>query len=255
MVGTSAFTIALISYDRYVFLSNTGNYNARLSTRKINLIIIAIWMFQLFLFATVFIHRIVYLLSIGIFLILPFIVISYSYYRVVRYVKLNSFGSNHNIVDDYANDVNNEYIRRANKQNQKMVHRLKVLVLCYLICLSPLAINVLVEMVVRVTKSEKTVGLQTLTVFTALVAMCNSVINPLIYVAKFPGFKEELRKMFTLRRSLVSTKAPSTDDRLSSSNTTWFCILQEKINKLKKRMCDWRQNEQNRNMIIILENS
>lgn len=218
MVGTSAFTIALISYDRYVFLSNTGNYNKRLSTKKINFIIIVIWMFQLFLFATVFIHRIVYLLAIGVFLILPFVVITMSYYRVVRYVKMNSFGSNHNIVDeDYVID---EHIKRANKQNQKMVHRLKVLVLCYLLCLSPLAINVLVEMVVRVTKSEKTVSLQTLTVFSSLLAMCNSVINPLIYVAKFPGFKEELRKMFSLRRSLVSAKASSTDDGLNSSNIT-----------------------------------
>ena len=220
LVGTSAFTVALISYDRYVFLSNTGNYNARLSTKKINLIIISIWMFQLLVFATVFIHRIVYLLAIGVFLILPFVVISYSYYGVIRYVKINSFGSNHNIVDDNnINDPNNEHIKKRNEQNHKMVHRLKVLVLCYLFCLSPLVINVLVEMVVRVTKSEKTVILQTLTVFSSLIAMCNSVVNPLIYVAKFPGFKEELRRMFTLR-SLINTKSSNTDNGLSSSNTT-----------------------------------
>ena len=216
MVGTSAFTVALIGYDRYVFLSNTGNYNARLSTRKINLIIVWIWMFQLVLFATIFIHRILYLLCLGVFLILPFVVISVSYYLVVRYVKLNSFGSNHNIVEEDYN-ANNERIRQSN--NRKMVHRLKVLVFCYFLCLSPLVINLFIEMLLRVTKREKSVGFQTLTVFASLMAMCNSIINPLIYVAKFPGFKEELRNMFTIRKNFIITKTSSTEDGLSSSST------------------------------------
>jgi hypothetical protein len=144
-VGTSAFTIALIGYDRYVFLSNTWNYKARLSTCKINALILLIWAFQGVLFATIFVHRALYLAALACFLVLPFVVISLSYYLVVRYVKLNSFPSLNNVLDIgdstttidnssiYNNaNVSNECIRNA--RNKKMVNRFKVGFYFLLLC-------------------------------------------------------------------------------------------------------------------------
>ena len=140
MVGTSAFTVALIGYDRYISLSNSLNCEARLTTRTINALILLIWTFQGVLFATIFVHRALYLAVLAIFLILPFVVISVSYYLVVRYVRLNSFPSMDNVLGSgestpniYGN-VSNEGSRNA--KNRKMVHRFKVGYRLSIICVS-----------------------------------------------------------------------------------------------------------------------
>ena len=207
MIGTSSLNIALISYDRYVMLSSLTNYDTKMSKRRLYILILSTWLAPILFFMTVFINRLLFMAALALFTIIPLIIIIIAYCMVVKFVNKNSF-----IKEGHEQQ---SQISKKEK-NRKLVQRLSFLVFCYFTCLLPLMVNFFWEVFNRLSKQEKTVTHQTLTVIGALCACVNSVLNPMIYFSKFPDFQREFRKMFGLRANTVIDTAGSTRSNTNS---------------------------------------
>ncbi|XP_066921568.1 protein trapped in endoderm-1-like [Clytia hemisphaerica] len=209
MIGTSSLNIALISYDRYVMLSSLTNYDIKMNKRRLYFLILSTWITPILFFMTVFINRLLFMAALALFTIIPLIIIIVAYCMVVKFVKKNSF------VKERSEGGQSS----KNENNRRLVQRLSVLVFCYFICLLPLMVNFFWEIFNRLSKQEKSVTHQTLTVVGALCACVNSVLNPIIYFSKFPDFQREFRKMFGLRGNAVietnSTNNDTTSERVN----------------------------------------
>ena len=211
MIGTSSLNIGLISYDRYVMLSSLQNYDVKMHKRKLYLLIIATWLTPILFFMTMFINWLLFVAALALFTIIPLAIIMVAYCMVIKFVKKNSFNQERRISE------------QTKEKNRKLVHRLSFLVFCYFVCLSPLMVNFSWQVVNRLTKREKSIPYQTLTVFGVLCACFNSVLNPVIYFSKLPNFQKELRKMFGLRSNEVLNGQVSTRNTLSEwiGSETW----------------------------------
>ena len=193
MVGTSALNIGLLAYDRYVKLTSLRNYSLKMTNRKLLLLILAVWILPVVMFLTIFIDRLLFMMSMSVLGIGPLFVITICYFLLTNYVKKNSLRNG------------NEVSEQTKRKNAKLVKRLTVLVMCYIVCLFPLVVNFLFEVKNRLLGNGKSVVHQTLTVVTVFISSFNSVLNPIIYVAKFPKFKREFRKMFGIRTNRLAT--------------------------------------------------
>ena len=197
LCGISAMMVGLIAYDRYILLSNLHNYHLKMSDKKIYVLIFVSWFLPTILQCFYVIHGVLYLLFLCVLTVGPFIVLTLSYAMMVRKIKqkekeLRAHKEKYTNLDDKKS-------QRKERRNLKLSRKLTLLVVCYVMCLLPALFNFLAEIFIRVRKIEKPVGLQILTVFSLLCASVNSVINPLIYVSKYPEFKREFRKMFGLK--------------------------------------------------------
>ncbi|XP_066921411.1 high-affinity lysophosphatidic acid receptor-like [Clytia hemisphaerica] len=210
MGATSGMSMALIGYDRYVMLSSFNNYDDRMSKIKINILIVAAWIVPFLMIMTVFVSRLLFVACLTLLAFIPLIVTVVSYYSVVKYVKKNTF--------HFTNDEE-QNIRRK-EQNKKLVQKLTFLVICYVSCLLPLTSAFFYEIFTRVLKRERTAAHQTLTIFGIYSALLNSVLNPIIYVSKFPDMKKEFYKMFSIRSNEVC-------DGVTSSNQTTSEVVSE----------------------------
>ncbi|XP_066921501.1 cannabinoid receptor 1-like [Clytia hemisphaerica] len=208
MIGTSSLNIALISYDRYVMLSSLTNYDIKMSKRRLYFLILSTWITPILFTMTFFINRLLFMAALALFTIIPLIIIIIAYCMVVKFVKKNSF---------VKESEDGQSSKKEN--NRRLVQRLSFLVFCYFICLLPLMVNFFWEIFNRLSKQEKSVTHQTLTVVGALCACVNSVLNPIIYFSKFPDFQREFRKMFGLRGNAVietnSTNNDTTSERVN----------------------------------------
>ena len=207
MGATSGMSMALIGYDRYVMLSSFNNYDDRLSRGKINLLILSAWLLPFLMIMTVFVSRLLFVACLTILAFIPLIVTVVSYYSVVKYVKKNSF--------HFTND--DEQNTRRKEQNKKLVQKLSFLVFCYVACLLPLTSAFFYEIFTRVLKKERTIAHQTLTIFGIYAGLLNSVLNPIIYVSKFPEMKKEFYKMFGIRSNAVSNGVTSSKQTTSEA--------------------------------------
>ena len=194
MVGTSALNIGLLAYDRYVKITSLKNYSLKMTNRKLFLLILGVWILPVVMFLTIFIDRLLFMLALSVLSIGLLSVTTISYFLVANYVKKNSLKRN-----------GNEVSEQTKKKNAKLVQRLTVLVMCYYVCLLPLVVNIFFEVKNRLLGNGKSVIYQTLTVVTIFLSFVNSVLNPIIYVAKFPKFKREFRKMFRIRGNRLAT--------------------------------------------------
>lgn len=199
LCGVSAITVALIAYDRYVMLSCLNNYNMRMNLKKTRGLIAFAWLFPFALQLFYAVHGLLYLFSLCVLAIGPFVIISVSYRMMTKKIaeKAKELASHSHRLRPGHKPSSNEVlqIERNERKNLKLAQNLTGLIICYIICLLPALFNFLAEIIIRANKQDKPVGLQILTVFSLFCASANSVVNPVIYVSKYAEFKREFSKM------------------------------------------------------------
>ena len=126
------------------------------------------------------------MLSLSVLVIGPLFVVAISYFLVANYVKENSLKRN-----------DNEASEQTKSKHAKFVQRLTVLVMCYIACLLPLIVNFFFEVKNGLAGTRKSLVDQTLTVMPRPLSLFNSVLNPIIYVAKFPRFRKAFNPFTT----------------------------------------------------------
>eukprot|EP00111_Clytia_hemisphaerica_P014958 TCONS_00044045-protein len=109
-----------------------------MSKRKLYLMILATWLSPVTLFLPIMIDRLVFMISLTALFTSPLIIIIAAYYKVVRYVKKNTF-----IFDN----IKQNQIRR--ERNKKIVKRLIILIICYFVCILPLTVNFFLEFFIK----------------------------------------------------------------------------------------------------------
>ncbi|XP_066926388.1 high-affinity lysophosphatidic acid receptor-like [Clytia hemisphaerica] len=192
LVGISAIMVALVAYDRYLMLSDLSKYYKKMSNFKSKIYILFAWILPAALQLFYMVHGVIYLLVICVLAVGPFVIIVVSYRLMTSTMRKKTA----ELAAHSKLGSNAQKVERTDRRNLKLARKLVVLVLFYIGCLLPALFNFLAEITIRVLKKEKPASLQTLTVFALFCASVNSVINPAIYVSKYPEFKREFWKLF-----------------------------------------------------------
>ncbi|XP_057294076.1 alpha-1A adrenergic receptor-like [Hydractinia symbiolongicarpus] len=224
LVGTSVITVGIISYDRYILLKRSKNYDQYMTTRKLYILVAFAWLFPALTpfirYAGVYpYYAVVILLVVG-----PLFTLLVSYYFLSSVVKkkersvndlrksvIEEFGSsiavrlsstrqeNEITVDNHSNTLHPIDKIKACRHEKKYVKTVKAvttLITCYFICIVPILICLVLMMVNDKTKYADEKDLQIVYYVACFTSQINSCINPIIYFARIPKIRREIQKLF-----------------------------------------------------------
>ena len=83
-----------------------------------------------------------------------------------------------------------------------------ILIVCYCLCMMPISIWIIVNILNSKHDFINLKAHQTLYMVSTLTAQCNSIINPVIYMLKYPEFKKRLRIFFQRKPQIFSQSSP-----------------------------------------------
>ena len=224
---TSGLISALISYDRYIYLTKLTNYNKYMTKRKLVVLLVFAWLvpalIPLFQFRT-FGHY-VYLFRVLFCFFGILIVLTFSYCCIFRLIcrkekKLKTYGVPLAVVDS---DKNNKFHRYRESSNDKRILNLNdgngeskqralgerkhvalgksaaVLIICFLLCNSPVSIWIILFLLNSKYNFLDIKTTQVFYIISTWAAQFNSCVNPLIYLLKNPESRRRLKSL--LRRT------------------------------------------------------
>ena len=224
---TFGLTLALISYDRYIYLTKLTNYNKYMRKRKLVVLLVFAWLvpalIPLFQFRT-FGHY-VYLSGVLFCFFGILIVLTFSYCCMFRLIhrkekKLKTYCVPIAVLDS---DKNNKFHRYRKSSSDKRIHNLNdgngesrqralgerkhvalgksaaVLIICFLLCNSPVSIWIILFLLNAKYDFLDIKTTQVFYIISTWAAQFNSCVNPLIYFLKNPEFRRCLKSL--LRRT------------------------------------------------------
>ena len=218
IIAIASYTsIALISYDRYIRLSKSLNYSRHMTVRKVILLILLCWLIPM-LFPVVKIAAsgevaMTALISVYIISNLGVTVISYSF--IIRIAKKKQAEMSKTQIYNQRRNRNTYHLQAA-----KAVANLLI---CFFITTTPIccfnAVAALAPYLKRQLLGFTAYQQDLFYIIAVTCAMGNSAINPLIYFAKIPEFRNQMRKM--IWRNVVdrsTLNATSSGNHSQSSN-------------------------------------
>ena len=244
LVGSSALTLALISYDRYILLTKLTNYNRYMTKRKIIIFLTFAWLFPALVPALQIksaFGKHTYLSFVLICFFVPLVFLSVIYCYIVQAIKkkeMKLMNYTQEFSVSTSTDCGGEFkmkevaTKNQNRHDIKQIALAKavaVLIVCYGVCITPISSWIIVNSfnVEYHFMNEK--GHQTWYLVSMLMSQCNSCINPVIYFLKNPEFQKRVKTLF--RR-----KEQSFSESTSSNWNVWWRIsgMQDRINFVKK---------------------
>ena len=181
LCGASSWTLALISYDRYLHLVKLTNYNLFMTNKKLWLMVAFSWLFPisfgLLLFSDVTMDAYYGILVLSANVVIVIIMVCYK--RSWSFIR------------DKAKVFPRQTDMESSKQEKdRITHHWKVaktfalIISCFLLCWTPMVSFVVYLMIIR--KTSLSVGsftpyLHTVYYLTLLMGYSNSTINPCIY--------------------------------------------------------------------------
>ena len=217
VLSIASFTsVALISYDRYIRLSQSLNYSMQMTVRKVTLLIASCW-----LVPTVFplVHVVSHeekvmtaLLSAYIVSNLGVTVISYIY--IMRITKKKQ-------KEILQHQASSQKRKRSNYHTQA-AKTVSILLICFLITTTPICIfNGIFALKPYLSKQLSGFTHYPQDVFYLIAVTCavmNSAVNPIIYYAKIPEFRNQLRRML-YRNGILCFSVDTTVERNQHQST------------------------------------
>ena len=184
LIGASAFTIATISYDRYLHLTKLCNYNEHMTKRKINIFIAFSWMIPGILPILQILDKSknIYVSVFSAFMGTVFIVLLICYVMILSVLRQRA-----------------AWRKRSAQLEIRQLRTMKTvitIITCYFIMGLPVTIP-LILLVFRI--DPKTNGAIYVSVLT--LNMLNSSVNPVIYYCRNPNFKRNAMRLFYLSTS------------------------------------------------------
>ena len=194
LIGASIISIVLISYDRYIHLSRTQNYDQYMNKRKVSASILVGWVVTATgpTLTQLGKDERFYSGILFVFVCVCFIIITSSYIAVLKIVRKK-------INDMAKSQSQNKEQRRRAKYDVQAAKAVVTLIICFAITIMPISVyhcTVAVKNFLRkgIPGFKETSREIWYAVGMAL-AMANSGINPLIYYLRNPKFKKSLIKV------------------------------------------------------------
>lgn len=206
LASTSSLTVTMIALDRYLLLTKLNNYSKYMNKKKIKILLVIVWIFppvaSTLRYANFTLYRYVYVVAV----ISSTLVISISYFLVLKEIhrkrkRLQSVQKRDMITSVHHHHTHLQLGHSANKRIQedfelKLAKKVTFLVMCFLICIIPSVITVVVRAFIQPNELTSS-SLQNAYLFSFFIAALNSSINPFIYASKYPEFQTHLKEMFT----------------------------------------------------------
>ena len=222
LIGSSVLTLGLVAFDRYISLTKLTNYNRYMNNRNLIFFIIFAWLvpalipiLQVKIFGPY-----TYLSAVLVLFFVPliFLIVFYNFIiQVVGRKERKLFNCHQKVFFIATNNAKEDWkIRGAIEQMQSLkvkkqlvvAKAVAILIVCYCLCMMPISIWIIVNILNSKHDFINLKAHQTLYMVSTLTAQCNSIINPVIYMLKYPEFKKRLRIFFQRKPQIFSQSSP-----------------------------------------------
>ena len=210
LMGASMSSIALISYDRYLLLSKSNQYNSHMTVRKTAFLIFLCWVLPGLspLLNYTFAGHGFFSAVIFLYTFLMLFVILWSYFTIMKIVRKNEIQMKQILQTDGRNI--NAAVAKRNKTSRgriKAARAIMVVLLCFVLSNAPLTCYLAIaaggSMAGRPLLGSQAIDV--IYVATITTTLMNSIINPVIYYLRIPDFKHSLLRLVGIRlRNRVS---------------------------------------------------
>lgn len=221
-IGVSAVNVGLIAYERYVVLTMIEPHHTGTESKRTTALILLSWILPGGLYAAF--HFNYYLRNILICLLIigPLISLT-TFYGLIRkaikgkHVQIRSDSK----LDDLQRKEDEKLRKLQHARHLKLTKAVIYLIVSYIICLIPATVAIVMNVVYVVRKISASVATQHYYLFSVLGCALNSCINPIIYAAKYPEFRNIMREMWTkLRKKELFSSTGTADDTRSEPTRT-----------------------------------
>ena len=195
LIGSSAYTICLISYDRYIMMKNWTRYHEVMTTTKVKVLISLTWLIPIIVSMLEFVNIQVYHFFLVLCTALPYCLLPIFYYKIVNIVKKSQ--QELNTLSSQSNQVT--------QTQTKVTRRVKVLIVVYLIFMTPGIAWFFLSLLKLVFKLNIERFYIDSGLIQSVIALYNSCANPVIYVWMDPKFQAFLRNVFKKSNSREKT--------------------------------------------------
>ena len=211
MTYTSTCSIVFIAYDRYVFITKLGNYNAILTNQKVAVIMLFYWLIM-FLFALAGNMNIMFYVVIGpTFVLISIIILCTSYYFIWKAVKASCRRIS-------AHEPNKIISRQEQKRQNRLAKKVLVLIIFYILCFFPTFLFSILVILTRTGYVTMVISAHVYFV-TLFITLFNSCLNPFLYVWNDPEFKSACKRMIRKNKGLAKVHFRNSP---SACDTTWY---------------------------------
>ncbi len=205
LTGSSMGTIAAISYDRYVHLKKTLQYNQNMTILKVCILLSMCWILPLI---STFLNYVGHLASAYSASIFTYALINIAI-TIVCYVKILKIIREKNqemtkIAKDEAlqRNASEREERRALRTEKKVAIAILTVTLVYVASVLPISVYLGLTAVRVISTTSKNVYIKVFYSIALTISAANSTVNPFIYYYRVPGFKETIKK--TVKPSVAS---------------------------------------------------
>ena len=179
--SSSAYSIVLLTYDRYVLITKPSQYNEMLSKCKVNFIIIFFWVTGLVGAITGVFYQPFYIVSYAIFFIWTTVALIASYFLIWRAVRKSQ-----------RRIAATNITRDTHRQNVRLAKKVSIIVICYLVAFIPTFIYILFSLGFHAFSNRAKSSLYLFSLYTVF---SNSAVNPFLYAWKDPEFKASCKRL------------------------------------------------------------
>lgn len=197
-LGTSSMNVGLIAIDRYLLTVNLTNYRQQRSNKKLTCLIFVTWVVPFACLSLRHFNKYAFLLLLAFIIFGSMAALIIFYVLLIRTVKKNAINIAAYKGADYESKKEGKHMAARKKvlKNSKLAKSTLILTTCFIICLIPTALMLIITMFYR---GVTPIFLEYLIIVSLLFAAANSSINPVIYASKFPKFRYNLKLLFHKR--------------------------------------------------------
>lgn len=247
LVGASAFTVALISYDRYILLTKLWHYDKHIGHSKVTLLICISWLIPIVgvildLIAKVlnivellYVTKVVKVITITLVLVL----IAFFYQHILRSIKKTE--------KQLRKTSRALPVRRTpSLRRYVLAKQVSVLVTCHIVCFVPTLIGGILWYSKCCHGMTETSGFHGYLLFATFIACFNSCINPVIYASRYQEFRKCLKKLvYTKFKQETKLRSVTSNNRLAIIMPSIHNRVDVQIEKSKGDKIPPAQEEEN----------
>ena len=204
LTGASMSTIALISYDRFVHLSKTVNYDKHMTRGKVATLITFSWLLPITctFFKYIGDNEVAYSASIFAYSLIMAVIILVSYSKIMQIIDLKKRSLREPSSDAINKRAEVRREERMLKTQERAAKAIRLIFVCFALFIVPIAMYHGIAIVSKISGGSRTSsGAEKnswMIIFYAVamtISMANSAINPIIYYCRIPEFRDTVKKV------------------------------------------------------------
>lgn len=189
--STSALSVVLLAIDRYFMMTKLTNYSLYISDNKLLILIVFTWLYPLLILTSCYVSFNVYRYGYILSTMCSTTTICVCYVLIIRELKKRRKNI---LLTTRTNHWQSFDRKKSNALEIQLARKVAFLVGCFILCNAPSFIVGTVRAIYQPTVITSS-ALQQAYLFAFFSASANSSINPIVYIAKYPEFQRQLKKM------------------------------------------------------------